>query len=136
MEEPDRVFYDGGCGLCHRAVLFAIRHDPEGTRFRFAPLRGETFARTIPEGRRKTLPESLVVLDPRGGLHTQSAGVVRILRRLDGGWGTVGAFLDALPGGLTDFTYRTVAGLRRQLFAPPPGPCPAVPPELRSRLED
>jgi predicted DCC family thiol-disulfide oxidoreductase YuxK len=136
MVEPDRVFFDGGCGLCHRAVLFALRRDPRGHLFRFAPLHGATFARTIPEGRRAILPDSLVVVDAHGGIHTRAAGVIRILRRIDGGWGVAGAFLDALPHTLADLGYRVVAGTRRRFFAPPEGPCPLVPPELRSRFED
>lgn len=135
MREPDRVFYDGGCGLCHRAVLFALLRDGDGSRFRFAPLHGETFARILPANVRSVLPDSLVVVDPQGGVHTRSAAVVRILRRLDGGWGRVGAALDALPVPLLDFAYRATAALRRKLFAAPPDACPAVPPHLRTRFE-
>lgn len=136
MVEPDRIFYDGNCGLCHRAVLFALRHDPDGSRFLFAPLRGNTFARTIPDGSRAILPDSLVVLDPRGGVHTTAGGVIRILRRIGGGWGTLGAFLDCLPPGLTDLGYRAIATLRNRLFSSPEAACPTVPPDLRARFED
>ena len=37
---PDLLFYDGTCGLCHRAVTFALARDPDGSRFRFAALQG------------------------------------------------------------------------------------------------
>ncbi|HZH02738.1 MAG TPA: DCC1-like thiol-disulfide oxidoreductase family protein [Myxococcaceae bacterium] len=37
--DSDILFYDGGCGLCHRAVRFVLARDPAG-RFRFAPLGG------------------------------------------------------------------------------------------------
>ena len=37
------IFYDGDCGLCHRAVRVVLAADPEGRAFRFAPLGGETF---------------------------------------------------------------------------------------------
>lgn len=134
--DQDRVFYDGGCGLCHRAVRFALDRDGDGSRFRFAPLHGETFERVLPESVRAVLPDSLVVVDPRGGVHTRSAAVVRILRRIDGGWGGVGAALDALPSPLLDLGYRTVASIRRRLFGAPPNACPAVPPHLRSRFEN
>ena len=40
----DILFYDGSCGLCHRAVRFILAEDRSGTAFRFAPLGGETFA--------------------------------------------------------------------------------------------
>jgi predicted DCC family thiol-disulfide oxidoreductase YuxK len=136
MRNPDRVFFDGGCGLCHRAVLFALARDGDGSRFRFAPLRGETFSRVLPENVRAFLPDSLVVVDPQGGVHTRSAAVVRILRGIGGGWGGVGAALDALPAPLLDLAYRGMAATRRKLFAAPPESCPAVPPHLRSRFDD
>ena len=38
------IFYDGGCGLCHRFVRFALAEDRTGERFRFAPLESRRFA--------------------------------------------------------------------------------------------
>ena len=105
-------------------------------RFRFAPLHGETFKRVLPENVRAVLPDSLVVVDPRGGLHTRSAAVVRVLRRLGGGWGRIGSALDSLSAPLLDFGYGAVAAIRRRLFGAPPDACPTVPPHLRSRFED
>ena len=40
MTAPETIFYDGGCGLCHRFVRFVIKRDPDGTLFRYAPLEG------------------------------------------------------------------------------------------------
>ena len=66
MPSQSIVFYDGGCGLCHRAVRFALAHDRDGSRFRFAALDGDAFRAAIPAPVRPTLPDSLVLLDPDG----------------------------------------------------------------------
>src|SRR5208282_2216789 len=34
----EELFYDGYCGLCHRAVRFILAEDTTGTAFRFAAL--------------------------------------------------------------------------------------------------
>ena len=59
--QPELLFYDGHCGLCHRSVQFLLRHDPGGRAFRFAPLQGCTFEATIPPAQRAQLPDSMVI---------------------------------------------------------------------------
>src|SRR5262249_20173935 len=34
----ETIFYDGGCGLCHRTVRFVLSEDASGCTFNFAPL--------------------------------------------------------------------------------------------------
>ena len=53
------VFYDGSCGLCHRAVQFLLARDNRGARFRYAALQGATAARLI--GDVDAHPDSMVV---------------------------------------------------------------------------
>jgi len=55
------LFYDGHCGLCHRSVQFVVRHDRDGTAFRFAPLQGPTFGAMIPVASRKGLPDTWIM---------------------------------------------------------------------------
>lgn len=134
--EPDWIFFDGTCGLCHRAVVFSVRHDPSGRLFRFAPLGGVTFERVVPPARRAGLPDSLVVVEPGGQVSTRSAAVGRILTRLGGGWGLAGHALLAVPRPLRDAAYDLVARLRPRFFAHPSQACPLLPPELRARFFD
>lgn len=131
----ESVFYDGTCGLCHAAVRFAARRDPDGSRFRFAPLRGETAARELGEAVRRSLPDSVVVRTSDGEIKVRSDAVLHILRRIGGPWATLGAIAAAVPRPIRDFGYRAVAAIRRLLFAPPEGACPVVPDALRSRFE-
>jgi len=129
------VFYDGACGLCHRTVRFAIARDPDGSRFRFAPLGGEAFRRLVPEPARAGLPDSIVVLTPAGSLLVRSRAVAHILGRIGGAWAGVRALLGVLPRGVGDLGYDAVARVRHGLFSRPIDSCPVTPPELRARFE-
>ncbi|MCA9321393.1 MAG: DUF393 domain-containing protein, partial [Planctomycetes bacterium] len=82
MSQPDIVFFDGGCGLCHRAVRHALRHDRGRDQFRFAPLVGPTADEVLDEAFRRDPPDSLVVVTPEGEHLLRSSAVIRILKRL------------------------------------------------------
>jgi predicted DCC family thiol-disulfide oxidoreductase YuxK len=133
---PDILFYDGYCGLCHRAVQFVLREDREGAAFRFAPLQGETFGRLVPSAIRETLPDSLVVMAADGQLYVRSEAFQRILRRLGGGWKVLATILSIVPRGLRDGVYDFVARVRFQIFGRRQDLCPVMPPELRARFDD
>lgn len=130
------VFYDGGCGLCHRTVRFAIARDRDGSRFRFAALGSEAFRRLVPEALRAGLPDSIVVLTPDGTLLARSAAAIHILERIGGPWRLQGRLLALVPQGIRDLGYNGIARLRHRLFGRPTDACPVTPPELRARFED
>ncbi|HJV21980.1 MAG TPA: DCC1-like thiol-disulfide oxidoreductase family protein [Holophagaceae bacterium] len=130
----DLVFYDGDCGLCHRAVAFLARRDRSGERFRFAPLRGATFRQRVPGGLAAALPDSLALQTPEGDLLVRSRAVARALRRLGGFWGLLGTLLGWIPRPLADGGYDLVARLRSRLFRKPEGACPNLPRDLRDRF--
>lgn len=132
--EPDLLFYDGGCGLCHRAVRFVLWADPEGRAFRFAPLGGETFEALVSAGERERLPDSLVVRTAGGALLTRSTGALHALRRLGGGWCELAVLLGVVPREVRDAVYDFIARVRFRLFAKPKDTCPLVPPPLRARF--
>ncbi|WP_243288609.1 thiol-disulfide oxidoreductase DCC family protein [Geothrix terrae] len=111
--EPTRVFYDGGCGLCHGAVRFAARRDTL-RRLRFAPLDGPTFRRTVPAEARRDLPDSLVVLTAEGAVLSRSEAILHLLGRLGSPWPAVVVALAWVPVPLRDGVYRLVARLRRR----------------------
>jgi predicted DCC family thiol-disulfide oxidoreductase YuxK len=127
------VFYDGTCGLCHRAVRFALARDRDGSRFRFAPLDSEAFRRRVPDA--AALPDSLVVRTSKGELLVRSAAVLHILARAGGVWGLLAGALRMLPARFRDAIYDDVAAVRYRLFRRPADACPVTPPELRSRFE-
>lgn len=131
---PELLFYDGGCGLCHRAVRFVLWADPEGRAFRFAPLGGGTFEALVTAPERERLPDSLVVRTAAGALLTRSTGALHALRRLGGGWRVLAAVLGLVPRPIRDAGYDFIAGVRFRLFAKPADACPFVPPPLRDRF--
>ena len=130
---PELLFYDGHCGLCHRAVLFVIKHDPKGKLFRFAPLQGETFQSRIPENKRTTLPDSMVIETQDGALLLRSDAWIHIFRKLGGIWKLLAALLSLTPRALRDFFYNRIASFRHKMFRRD-NVCPLVPPELTTRF--
>jgi predicted DCC family thiol-disulfide oxidoreductase YuxK len=127
------VFYDGTCGLCHRAVRFVLEHDHR-SQFRFAPLGGRTYETEIPAERRRSLPDSLVVRTGDGSLRTRSDGVLHILRLLGSGWGVLAGIGAVVPRPFRDAVYDGVARVRRRVFRRPSEACPVVPEGVRQRF--
>jgi predicted DCC family thiol-disulfide oxidoreductase YuxK len=133
---PGMVFYDGRCGLCHRAVRFVLAEDRGGGAVRFAPLDGGTFRARVPEARRASLPDSLVVATGGSSLLVRSSAVRHIMERLGGVWRVLAVLAGLLPGRLLDLVYDGVAAVRKRLFAAPPSACPIAPGHLRERFAE
>ena len=131
----ETVFYDGHCGLCHRAVRFVMAEDRAGEAFRFAPLQGETFRALVPAAKRANLPDSVVVRTSDGELLVRSSAFIHIFRRLGGGWRVLVAVLGVVPRGLRDAAYDLVARVRYRIFGRREDVCPIVPAELRKRFD-
>ncbi len=133
--QPELVFYDGHCALCHRSVKFILKHDRTGEHFHFAPLQGATFASSVAPERRPELPDSVILLTRDGSLLTRSEAFVYILRRLGGGWKVLASVFALIPRGLRDHAYDFVARIRYRVFGKRDALCPIVPPDLRARFE-
>jgi predicted DCC family thiol-disulfide oxidoreductase YuxK len=129
------LFYDGHCGLCHRAVRFVLRHDRSGNAFRFAPLQGLTFQARVSVNQRSGLPDSIVVLTKEGLLLVRSNAFLYILRRLGGGWKMFGGVLAVIPRPVRDAVYDFIARIRYRVFGTRQDWCPVVPPDLRARFD-
>ena len=129
------VFYDGSCGLCHRAVRFVAARD-RAARFRFAPLGGATFRERVPPAERDALPDSLVVATPDGRLLTRASGTRYLMNAVGGPWPLLASLSRVVPVSWLDRLYDLVARTRHRLFRRPEQNCPLLPPELRERFED
>jgi predicted DCC family thiol-disulfide oxidoreductase YuxK len=119
----ETLFYDGHCGLCHRAVKFVLRHDREAV-FRFAPLQGSAFENTG--------QDSMVVQTPDGRVLLKSDAWIYILRRI--GWRVTAAACAAFPRAIRDWVYDRVAAVRFRIWGRREDLCPIIPPELRDRF--
>ncbi len=135
-EAMDTVFYDGQCGLCHRAVRFILAEDRSATTFRFAPLESDALRSAIPEPARAQLPDSLVIQTADGAILIRSAGVRHIMRRLGGLWRVFAFLVGVIPRRGLDRIYDGVASIRGRLFKRPAETCPVVPKHLRERFLD
>ncbi|MFQ5458209.1 MAG: thiol-disulfide oxidoreductase DCC family protein, partial [Myxococcota bacterium] len=132
---PEILFYDGRCGLCHRAVRFILAEDQTGRAFRFAPLAGETFRRTVPAEIRRGLPDSLVVAGDDGEMRVRARCVSHVLARLGGLWRALGVAGGVIPRSVADALYNSVARVRHRVFSAPGEVCPAVSDEMRRRFD-
>jgi predicted DCC family thiol-disulfide oxidoreductase YuxK len=130
---PEVLFYDGGCGLCHRFVRFVATRDRAG-RFAFAPLGGEHFLASVPEPQRAILPDSLVLRTADGNLHLRSSAVLAALRALGGFWRMLATAAGVVPAPVRDAVYDFVARVRYRVFGRTREACPIVPPDLRRRF--
>ncbi|MDC1294934.1 DCC1-like thiol-disulfide oxidoreductase family protein [Myxococcota bacterium] len=139
--EPARLFYDGDCGFCHRAVRIVLSEDlntKDEIALRFAPLAGPTFERltdTRDDIQADELPDSIVLILEDGQLLTRSAAAIEIASRLGGLWRGLAVVGAALPAEPLDAAYDAVARVRKKLFAKPNDACPILPPELRARFD-
>lgn len=127
------LFYDGTCGLCHRAVRFVLAEDRQGS-IRFAPLGSPTFLRLVPESVRPGLPDSLAVWSPGGEVRVRSEAVLYLASRLGGWWRGLAGLGRLVPRPARDALYDGIARIRKRLFPTPAGVCPVVAPHLRSRF--
>lgn len=127
------IFYDGGCGLCHRGVDFVLRHDPAG-HFRFAPQGSPAFNRLLSAEQRASLPDSVAVFTRRGEIFVKSRAVRFVLKELGGVWRFPAALLACVPRPLADFGYDSIARIRSRLFNKPKTLCPMMPTDLRVRF--
>jgi len=133
-----RLYYDGTCGFCHRAVRMVLSEDansPEPLALRFAPLGGPTFDAQLDGADAEDLPDSIVLVLEDGRLLTRSAAALEIASRFGGFWRIVALLGDALPTTPLDALYDFVARIRTRLFARPDDACPILPPDLRARFD-
>ena len=131
---PEILFYDGHCALCHGAVKFVLKRDRAGI-FHFAPLQGETFQSRVPPEKRAGLPDSVVILTLDGDLLIRSSAFLYIFRKLGGGWRFLACLLGVIPRPVRDAAYDLIARIRYRIFGTRDDLCPIVPPDLRARFE-
>jgi predicted DCC family thiol-disulfide oxidoreductase YuxK len=108
------VFFDGVCGLCNASVDWLLTRDRRAI-LTFAPIQGETAARTL--GKQDDDPESwsMVLVDDTGR-YERSDAAIGIARHLGGPWALAGRLVGVVPRGLRDAAYRWIARNRYRWF--------------------
>ncbi len=108
------VLFDGVCVLCSNIVRFIIKYDKKDT-FRFAAIQSHP-AKDLAGDLSKTAGDpGTVILIETGKYYYRSAAVLRILKKLSGGWPLLYAFI-LVPAPVRDFFYIFVAGKRYRWF--------------------
>jgi predicted DCC family thiol-disulfide oxidoreductase YuxK len=133
--EPKKkiILFDGICNLCNSSVQFIIRRDKK-KKFLFASLQGKTGQELL---QRFQLPadhfNSFILVDGEK-VYTRSAGALRTLKELGGGWSLFYAFI-ILPRFIRDAVYNWIARNRYKWFGKREE-CMIPTPELRERFLD
>jgi len=128
------VFYDGSCGLCHRAVQFLLARDPQGLRFRYAPLQGSTASTSLASI--TPLPDSMVVQTQEGILHTRGEAALVLANKIGGCWRVLSWVGRVFPRFLRNFGYDLIAKYRYDWFGRTSASCPLMTPSQRAFFLD
>ena len=131
--EPETVYYDGECGICHGYIKLLLAEDKQN-HFYFAPLQGQSFINNISSTEREGLPISMLVRTDCNQLLTKSDAVIHCLIRLGGLWRVIGMVLSLFPRFLRNYLYDCFARIRQFILPKPEGICPILSPELAKRF--
>lgn len=133
-DQQIRAYYDGHCGLCHRAVVFLVKRDRPG-KLRFTPIQSERYQLFAKEHRITLTPRSILVWSPESNQLLSEAEAVLFLLRTIGAWPFAIQFAAWFPKALLNNTYRLVARLRHRCFRRPTQLAPPLPPQFSDRIE-
>lgn len=126
---PAVLHYDGECGVCHKAVGFALAEVAD-TGLRFRPLQVDGVdVRQVTSWR---LEEADTGSD--AVVYLKTAAVIRLLEAGGGLWRVLACLIRLIPRPLRDAGYDLLARSRRRLAAKPAGLCPLVAPETAARF--
>jgi len=138
LDERVITFYDGNCGLCHRAVRFVLSEDRTGFASDFACLGGPTFEYMFAEDEEllQQLPDSMLVHCENRTLLVKSSAMLCLMRRLGGLWRVAAWGLGLVPMAVRDWFYDFVARRRGRWFRSPDDACPLIAGRMRERFLD
>ena len=108
------VLFDGVCNLCHGGVQFIIRRD-DHDRFQFASLEGDPGWRLLQEYAVQGKTDSIVLIESRGKVSTESSAILRIALKLPRLYPVLGMLL-IIPKFIRDPMYRFIASRRYRWF--------------------
>lgn len=127
------LFYDGGCGLCHRIVKFILKRDPTGL-FHFAPMDGKFYHEHFSQSVQEKLSEKVVLILTDGRVLVGTTAILHIFTKLNQPWPLIAPVLRMIPRTIRDGVYNSISHIRKKLFEKPPMVCPTADPELEKRF--
>lgn len=112
---PLILYYDGACGLCQKAVRFALENDGQ-EKMQFSALQSEQTKKRVPVELHPFVDQlDGVILEREGQFFIKSRAVLWMLYEFGGLWRMI-SFLRYLPQGLLDVAYDLIARYRIRLF--------------------
>jgi len=132
--EGARLYYDGGCGLCHGVVKFILSEDTRG-ELTFKPLQDGELEETMGKEAVADLGDTIVLKTAENETLTKMAAVVYVLDRLGGFWRVASWPLRILPTSVGNWLYKFVGDRRYRIFGQVENMCPILPVHLRQRFK-
>lgn len=108
------ILFDGVCNLCNGFVNFLIPRDKEN-RFQFGSLQSDKVKELLKQYHYSADDISTVLLLENRQLYSQSTAVLKIAKKMSGGWSLLYAFM-IIPKPVRDFIYSLIARNRYTLF--------------------
>ncbi|MBY0436299.1 MAG: thiol-disulfide oxidoreductase DCC family protein [Cyclobacteriaceae bacterium] len=133
MESKSIILFDGVCNLCNGFVNFVITRDAKNI-FQFGSLQSKKAPELLRPFNFSTNQLSTVLLIEDGKLYSQSTAALRILKKLNGAWPLLYAFI-IVPKPIRDLVYDFIAKNRYRWFGRK-DECMIPTPELRAKFVD
>ncbi|HEX7906435.1 MAG TPA: thiol-disulfide oxidoreductase DCC family protein [Chitinophagaceae bacterium] len=127
------ILFDGVCNLCNRSVQFIIKRDTK-KKFLFASLQGKSGQALLKRFNLQADDFNSFILIDGDKIYSRSAGALRMLKELGGGWKLFYAFM-IVPRFIRDAVYNWVARNRHKWYGKREE-CMVPTPELKERFLD
>ncbi len=108
------ILFDGVCNLCNSSVQFIIKRDPTA-KFRFTSLQSKTGQALLKKFNLPTNDFNSFVYIDGDQCYLRSSAILRVLKKLGGGWKLLYALV-IVPKFIRDFFYNRIAKSRYKLF--------------------
>lgn len=125
--------FDGVCNLCNNTVQFILKRDKK-KQFLFGSLQGKAGQQLLRQFNLPTADFNSFVLAEGDRFYTRSTAVLRMLKRLGGGWSLLYGFI-VVPKFIRDGIYNWVARNRYKWYGRR-DECMIPTPELKARFLD
>ena len=114
FKEHSLILFDGVCNLCNSSIKLIIKNDKKD-RFLFASLQSDAGQQFLLQNNRENLNFESILLIENGQVYEKSEAILRICRRLSGGYPLLYGFI-IIPKIIRDFVYSKIASNRYRWF--------------------
>ena len=125
------VLFDGVCNFCNHIVQFIIKRDKK-KQFLFASLQGRTGQEILKKFNLPSNDFNSFILAEGDHVYTRSTAVLRMLKKLGGGWKLLYAFI-IVPKFIRNAVYNRIAKNRYKWYGKR-DECMVPTPELKERF--